>query len=68
MRPAIQSSASTFLIVSGIISLVVDLTGGQAIEAAMIGCDSVMGGSLALGGDFALNKGIVQAPGAASDT
>lgn len=51
---------------SGIISLVVDLTGGRTIEAAMIGCDSVVGGSLALGGDFALNKGIVQAPGAAS--
>jgi CRP-like cAMP-binding protein len=51
---------------SGIISLVVSLTGGQTVEAAMIGCDSVVGGSLALGGNFALNKGIVQAPGAAS--
>lgn len=31
---------------SGIISLVVDLTGGQTIEVAMIGCDSVVGGFL----------------------
>ena len=38
------------------ISLVVGLTGGQTIEAAMIGCDSVVGSSLALGGDFALNN------------
>jgi len=51
---------------SGIISLVVGLKGGQTIEVAMIGCDSVVGGSLALGGGFALNKGIVQASGAAS--
>ncbi len=51
---------------SGIISLVVSLKSGQTIEVAMIGCDSVVGGSLALGSGFALNKGIVQAPGAAS--
>jgi CRP-like cAMP-binding protein len=35
---------------SGIISLVVGLKGGQTIEVAMIGWDSVVGGSLALGG------------------
>lgn len=51
---------------SGIISLVVGLKGGQTIEVAMIGWDSVVGGSLALGGGFALNKGIVLASGAAS--
>lgn len=51
---------------SGIISLVVGLKDGQTIEVAMIGCDSVVGGSLALGGGFALNKGIVQASGVAS--
>ena len=51
---------------SGIISLVVGLKGGQTIEVAMIGWDSVVGGSLALGGGFALNKGIVQASGVAS--
>ena len=51
---------------SGIISLVVGLKDGQTIEVAMIGCDSVVGGSLALGGGFSLNKGIVQASGVAS--
>ncbi len=51
---------------SGIISLVVGLKDGQTIEVAMIGCDGVVGDSLALGGGFALNKGIVQVSGVAS--
>ena len=51
---------------SGIISLVVPLSGGQLIEAAMIGHDSIVGASSALDGRISLNKGIVQAPGAAS--
>jgi CRP-like cAMP-binding protein len=51
---------------SGIISLVVPLGGGQTIEAAMIGRDSVVGASSALDGRISLNKGIVQLPGAAS--
>lgn len=51
---------------SGIISLVVPLSGGQLIEAAMIGRDSIVGASSALDGRISLNKGIVQAPGAAS--
>jgi hypothetical protein len=36
------------------------------IEAAMIGRDSLVGGSSALDGKIALNKGIVQIPGVAS--
>ena len=51
---------------SGVISLVVELVDGQMIEAAMIGRDSLVGGSAALDGKIALNKGIVQIPGAAS--
>lgn len=51
---------------SGVISLVVELADGQMIEAAMIGRDSLVGGSSALDGKIALNKGIVQIPGAAS--
>jgi CRP-like cAMP-binding protein len=51
---------------SGIISLVVPLSGGQMIEAAMIGHDSVVAASSALDGRISLNKGIVQAPGIAS--
>jgi len=49
---------------SGIISLVVDLAGGQTIEAAMVGRDSVLGGSSALDGLISLNKAIVQLAGA----
>jgi CRP-like cAMP-binding protein len=51
---------------SGIISLVVPLSGGQIIEAAMVGHDSLVGASSALNGRISLNKGIVQLPGAAS--
>jgi CRP-like cAMP-binding protein len=49
---------------SGIISLVVELSGGQGIEAAMIGRDSMLGASAALDGQISLNKAIVQLPGA----
>jgi CRP-like cAMP-binding protein len=48
---------------SGIISLVVELSGGQAIEAAMIGRDSMFGTTSALDGAVSLNKAIVQLPG-----
>jgi CRP-like cAMP-binding protein len=51
---------------SGIISLVVDLTGGEMIEAAMIGRDSMLGASSALNGQISLNRAIVQLSGAAS--
>ncbi len=48
---------------SGIISLVVTLKGGPAVEAAMIGRDTVLGGSLAIGGLGSSNKVIVQLAG-----
>jgi CRP-like cAMP-binding protein len=51
---------------SGVISLVVGLDDGQMIEAAMVGCDGVVGGSAALDGRVALNRGIVQIEGDAS--
>jgi CRP-like cAMP-binding protein len=51
---------------SGIISLVVALASGEVIEAAMIGRDSMLGGSSALDGQVSLNKAIVQLPGAGS--
>src|SRR5712691_8387510 len=51
---------------SGVISLVVDLTDGQTIEAAMIGRDSLAGATSALDGQISLNKAIVQVPGNAS--
>lgn len=51
---------------TGAISLVVDLKGGQMIEAAMIGRDSLVGGALALDGKLSINKAIVQIGGTAS--
>ena len=51
---------------SGIISLVVDLAGGEMIEVAMVGRDSILGSSSVLNGRIALNKAIVQLPGTAS--
>jgi CRP-like cAMP-binding protein len=51
---------------SGAISLVVGLADGQLIEAAMIGRDSLVGGTSALDGKVALNRGIVQVQGTAS--
>jgi hypothetical protein len=46
--------------------LVVRLAEGEAIEAAMIGRDSVYGVSAALDGAIALNDAIVQLPGSGS--
>ncbi len=50
----------------GVIALVVSLAGGEAIEAAMIGRDSVFGAMDALGDGIAVNDGVVQLSGAAS--
>jgi hypothetical protein len=49
-----------------VISLVVGLDDGQLIEAAMVGRDSLVGGSVALDGKVWLNRGIVQVAGMAS--
>lgn len=51
---------------SGVISLVVSLAGGEMIEAAMVGRDSIFGASAALDGGVSLNDAIVQLAGAAS--
>jgi CRP-like cAMP-binding protein len=51
---------------SGAISFVVSLTAGEKIEVAMIGSDSVFGGSAALDGGISLTDAIVQLPGTAS--
>jgi CRP-like cAMP-binding protein len=50
----------------GIVSLVVDLSSGDMIEAAMIGKDGVVGGAAALNGDLSLNKAVVQLTSRAS--
>jgi CRP-like cAMP-binding protein len=50
----------------GVISLVVSFAGGAMVEVAMIGRDSVFGGSAALDGRISLTDAIVQLPGTAS--
>jgi CRP-like cAMP-binding protein len=51
---------------SGIVSLVVGLASGETIEAAMIGRESLVGGSAALNSKTAVTKSIVQIAGEAS--
>ena len=50
----------------GVISIVVVLSGGVMIEAAMIGRDGVAGTPAALEGAVSLNRAVVQIPGLAS--
>jgi CRP-like cAMP-binding protein len=61
-----ETIARAYFPLSGVISLVVDLAGGEMIEAAMIGRDSVFGASAALDGGISLNKAIVQLGGDAA--
>jgi CRP-like cAMP-binding protein len=51
---------------SGVISLVVNLSEGEAVEVAMIGIDTAFGASAALGNGISLNEAIVQLSGTAS--
>src|ERR1700710_501612 len=51
---------------SGVISLVVPLESGETIESAMIGRESVVGGSAGLNGQESVCKAIVQIAGAGS--
>src|SRR5215212_8847514 len=51
---------------SGIISCVVELIGGGAIETGMIGNDGVFGASQALDDKVSLNHVVMQVPGYAS--
>jgi CRP-like cAMP-binding protein len=48
---------------SAIISLVVSLSTGESVEAAMVGRDGVVGASSALDGKIAMNRAIVQLAG-----
>jgi CRP-like cAMP-binding protein len=50
----------------GLISLVVSLASGDMIEAAMIGRDSLAGGSAAFDNPISLNLAVIQVAGAAS--
>jgi CRP-like cAMP-binding protein len=48
---------------SGVVSLVVPLSGGAMIETALIGYDGVIGGAAGLNGPMALNRAVVQIAG-----
>jgi CRP-like cAMP-binding protein len=50
----------------GVISLVVSLAAGGSVEVAMIGQDSIFGGSAALDGNISLTDAVVQLSGRAS--
>jgi CRP-like cAMP-binding protein len=51
---------------SGVVSLVVPLESGETIESAMIGRESLVGGSAGLNGQVSVCKAIVQIAGAGS--
>jgi len=48
---------------SAVVSLVVTLSTGETVEAAMVGKDGVVGASAALDGKIALSRGIIQLGG-----
>jgi CRP-like cAMP-binding protein len=48
---------------SAVVSLVITLSTGEMIEAAMVGIDGIVGASAALDGKVALSRGIVQLGG-----
>jgi len=50
----------TYFSKTSIVSLVVLLSGGQSMEAAMVGCDGVVSPTVALDGKLAMNRGIIQ--------
>jgi hypothetical protein len=57
--------ADIYFPTGAIVSLVVGLSSGEIIEAAMVGKDGVVGASAALGGNIPVNRGIVQLGGPA---
>lgn len=56
--------SSVYFPFDAVISLVVSLSTGETIEAAMVGRDGVIGASAALDGKVSLSRGIVQIGGA----
>ena len=51
---------------AGAVSIVVGLSDGQAIQVAMIGRDSIVGASAALGDEMSMTEAVVTLPGTAS--
>jgi hypothetical protein len=57
--------AAIYFPTGAVISLVVGLSSGETVEAAMVGKDGVVGASAALGGNIPGNRGVVQLAGTA---
>jgi CRP-like cAMP-binding protein len=58
-----QDIGHVYFPAGGVVSLVVTLSTGETIEAAMVGMDGVVGASAALDGKVSLSRGIVQLAG-----
>ncbi|KRR06580.1 MULTISPECIES: Crp/Fnr family transcriptional regulator [Bradyrhizobium] len=56
---------ATYFPTSAVISIVVTLSSGQVVEAAMVGRDGVIGASAALDGKTALSRAVIQLSGEA---
>ncbi|TYL83891.1 Crp/Fnr family transcriptional regulator [Bradyrhizobium rifense] len=56
---------ATYFPTSAVVSIVVTLSSGQVVEAAMVGRDGVVGASAALDGRLALSRGVIQLSGEA---
>src|ERR1700756_1931953 len=50
---------------SAVVSIVVTLSSGQVVEAAMVGRDGVIGAAAALDGQMALSRAVIQLSGEA---
>jgi CRP-like cAMP-binding protein len=60
-----QIISSVYFPTSAVVSLVVTLSTGEMVEAAMVGMDGVVGAAAALDGHISLSHGIVQLAGGA---
>jgi CRP-like cAMP-binding protein len=58
-----QTVHSVYFPATAVVSLVITLSTGEMIEAAMVGMDGVVGASAALDGKIALSRGIIQLGG-----
>ena len=56
---------ATYFPTSAVISIVVTLSSGQVVEAAMVGRDGIVGAAAALDGNMALSRAVIQLSGEA---
>ena len=63
LHEAGQEIPAVYFPFDAVISLMAVLTTGESVEAAMVGCDGVVGAAAALDGKLAINRAIVQIDG-----